>query len=213
MEKHTRFCPKCNDIIEYKSKYRCRDAEKEKCVCKKCMHSGKSQKELYGDNYDKIIKKRSDSLKKVNHWWHNKITENRKNNGTYILTDEHKKKISNNTIFSKTGKDHVRIKKFLEKSGVTWEEYESKISKYKKYHMDVMYLTRRVNVKDLEHYEKRGKSGVEGAYHLDHIIEISEGFIKNIDPKIIANITNLRFISWEENLKKRKHPGGIYLKN
>ena len=76
-----------------------------------------------------------------------------------------------------------------------------------------MYLTRRVNVKDLEHYEKRGKSGVEGAYHLDHIIEISEGFIKNIDPKIIANITNLRFISWEENLKKRKHPGGIYLKN
>jgi hypothetical protein len=213
MEKYTRLCPKCNDVIEYKSKYRCRDAEKEKCVCKKCMHKGKSQKELYGNRYDEIIQKRIKSQKLVKHTWHDKIVESRRKNGTYKLTDEHKKKISNNTIFSKKGKDHVRIKKFLEDNNVTWEEYENKISNYKKYHMEVMYWTRRVNVGNLEHYEKRGKSGIPGAYHLDHIIEISEGFVKNIDPKIISNITNLKFITWEENLKKRNYPGGIYLKN
>ena len=48
----------------------------------------------------------------------------------------------------------------------------------------------------------RGKAGVEGAYHLDHIISVKYGFIQNIDPKFIGSIENLWFVPWKINLQK-----------
>jgi len=42
-------------------------------------------------------------------------------------------------------------------------------------------------------------------YHIDHIYSISDGFINNIEPKIIASIHNLRVISKNQNLKKGKN--------
>ena len=52
-------------------------------------------------------------------------------------------------------------------------------------------------------YDKRGVSGVEGNYHLDHKYSILEGYKNNISPEVIGNIKNLKFIPWEENIKKR----------
>jgi hypothetical protein len=208
-----RNCPKCNSTIIYKSKYRCDYAEKEKCVCKKCMHKNKTQKELYGDRFDEIIKKRSISLKKVNHWWHDKIAETKRKNGTNRLSDEHKEKISKNTIFSKTGSEHVGIKKILKECNITYDEYLSKMTLYERYKRDVMNLTKRINVTKLENFEKRGKAGKDGAYHLDHIIEISEGYVNNLPIEEIANINNLQFITWQDNMKKRKYPYGILKKD
>lgn len=208
--KYKRNCPKCNDVIEHKSKYNCRDAELAKRTCKKCMHSGKSQKELYGDRYDEIIKKRSNSLKEVNHWWHHKIAESRKKNGTDKLTDDHKQKISQSTIFSKKGKDHIRIQKILNEHNISYDAYLDKLDDFKRYKREVTLLTNSVDVSSLENYDKRGRAGIKGAYHLDHKIEISEGYLQGIHPYELSKIENLEFIPWEENMKKRKFPNGIH---
>jgi hypothetical protein len=39
-------------------------------------------------------------------------------------------------------------------------------------------------------------------YHLDHIIPIFHGWVHRIDPEIIGDISNLRFIPALENIKK-----------
>ena len=52
---------------------------------------------------------------------------------------------------------------------------------------------------------KRGRAGIEGAYHLDHIISVEFGYIYNIPPEVIADISNLQLIPWEENCKKNKY--------
>src|SRR5574343_652407 len=44
----------------------------------------------------------------------------------------------------------------------------------------------------------RGLAGVEGAYHLDHIVPISHGFVYNIPVDEIAGINNLQMIPWLE---------------
>ena len=50
----------------------------------------------------------------------------------------------------------------------------------------------------LENSDKRGWK----SYHLDHIYPISMGFKEKISPEKIGNIKNLRFIHFEENIKK-----------
>jgi transposase-like protein len=87
--------------------------------------------------------------------------------------------------------------------GITYDEYIKNVDKFKKYKLDVMKITRQQPINDLLHYNKRGNSGVTGAYHLDHKFSIIEGFKNNIPVKIIGNIKNLEFIPWEENIKKR----------
>jgi hypothetical protein len=54
----------------------------------------------------------------------------------------------------------------------------------------------------LENSNKRGKAGIEGAFHLDHIISVWYGYHHNIPAEEIANIKNLKFIPWLENQKK-----------
>jgi len=50
----------------------------------------------------------------------------------------------------------------------------------------------------LENFDKRGWKN----YHLDHIYPISMGYKEKISPEKIGDIKNLRFIHFEENLKK-----------
>ena len=40
------------------------------------------------------------------------------------------------------------------------------------------------------------------AYHLDHRYTKHEGFLNNIDPKVIGNYNNLQMLWWEDNLSK-----------
>ncbi len=72
------------------------------------------------------------------------------------------------------------------------------------YYAEVMKHTRK-NAKDLENKEKRGRSGVDGKYHLDHKFSIMEGFLSNILPSFIGSKNNLEYIPWEENQKKNKN--------
>ena len=71
-----------------------------------------------------------------------------------------------------------------------------------KYRWEVDRLTRKQPIHTLENVDKRGKAGIDGAYHLDHIKSVWYGYNKNIPACEIADITNLQFIPWMENQKK-----------
>jgi hypothetical protein len=87
--------------------------------------------------------------------------------------------------------------------GISYDKYLELLPEYNKYKREVLYITNKQVIKLLDNYNKRGVSGKEGAYHLDHKFSINEGFKQGIKPEIIGNITNLEFIPWEDNLSKR----------
>jgi len=86
--------------------------------------------------------------------------------------------------------------------GITYEQYLETLPEVKLYKRQVSIITNRQPIKILSNYNKRGKAGINGAYNLDHIFPIIEGFKNNIPPEVIGDISNLQFISWEENNKK-----------
>jgi len=86
---------------------------------------------------------------------------------------------------------------------ISREDYELQLPDKIKYYRKVGKLTRK-NIHLLPEYDssKHGLCGVDGAYQIDHIIPISYGYDNNIPPEIIADVSNLQFIPWEENLSK-----------
>lgn len=86
--------------------------------------------------------------------------------------------------------------------GIDYNIWLENLPEYKKYRSDVNKITYKQPVHTLINFKKRGVTGVEGAYHLDHKYSISEGFKQGISPEIIGNIVNLEFIPWEINLDK-----------
>jgi transposase-like protein len=86
--------------------------------------------------------------------------------------------------------------------GMDYDKWLETLPVYKKYKSDVNKITNKQPIHNLENFEKRGISGVDGAYQLDHKYSIFEGFKQGIAPKIIGNIVNLEFIPWEINLDK-----------
>jgi hypothetical protein len=103
------------------------------------------------------------------------------------------------------GKEHPGIKKRMERSGLTWEEYNNWKDDKDRYYKEVWRITNQQPLHILLNFDKpRGRSGINGAYQLDHIISIGEGYRNNINPDIVGNIVNLQFITWEDNLKRRK---------
>lgn len=78
------------------------------------------------------------------------------------------------------------------------------LTNYKEYRKRVNTITER-SIKEKftsEELVKRGRAGVDGAYHIDHIFSITEGFLHNIPFYIIGHSCNLRLIPWLENNKK-----------
>jgi hypothetical protein len=79
-------------------------------------------------------------------------------------------------------------------------------SDFKKYRNRVSVRTR----KNYELHEstinpnglKLGKCGVDGAYQIDHIITVRQGFEQGIPVEVIAAAENLRVIPWLENVQK-----------
>lgn len=102
-----------------------------------------------------------------------------------------------------------KIRKGIET--VTGEDYKNWISRKsdrEKYYYNVIRVTNLQPIQELKHCEKRGRIDlVENAFHLDHIISICYGYEHNISPKIIGDISNLRFIPALENIKKGKRNG------
>lgn len=73
---------------------------------------------------------------------------------------------------------------------------------YREYKNKVLAVTKRQPIYLLENFIKRGRSGIEGSYHLDHIYSIKQGYVNNIPEEVIGGIKNLRFIPYKDNLKK-----------
>jgi len=57
-------------------------------------------------------------------------------------------------------------------------------------------------ISSLEGSDKRGVSGMDGKYHLDHKLTCKDAFMRGISPEIVGHICNLQFVPWEYNLSK-----------
>jgi len=102
-----------------------------------------------------------------------------------------------------TWKQSLREAKAKNLGYTNWDEWYSSLSDRKKYYYNVWRLTEQ-HVHLIPDYdpELRGLAGQEGSYQIDHIIPISKGYVDNIPAEEIAAASNLRFITWEENLRK-----------
>jgi hypothetical protein len=84
-------------------------------------------------------------------------------------------------------------------------KYHNTQQNFKQFRNRVVVLTERVkHLVDGYSEVKRGKTNVEGAYQIDHIKPIIDCWYDGWTPEQAADVTNLRFIPWEENLKLRK---------
>lgn len=86
---------------------------------------------------------------------------------------------------------------------ILYSDYLATLPEYEIYKKKVISLTNKQPIKTLLNYNKRGVSGIDGAYQLDHKYSIVEGFKNKISPEIIANMNNLEFIPWLDNAKKK----------
>lgn len=77
-------------------------------------------------------------------------------------------------------------------------EYKTKLKQYRK---KVQYFTNKQPLNQLLNYKERGRN----KFHLDHIIPVLYGFLHNIEPEVIGDIRNLRFIPYKSNLKKKDY--------
>jgi hypothetical protein len=103
---------------------------------------------------------------------------------------------------SKQNSEHTKQQLMIKYGYDSYDQYEREMPEKELYLKRVRLLTEKQQIDTLENYDLRGRAGTVGAYHLDHIISIHYGFMNGIDPIEIADINNLRFIPWEENLKK-----------
>lgn len=107
------------------------------------------------------------------------------------------------TMYRRNVSEGVSVGLIKRYRDINYSEYLKIVNDFTKYKNDVMKITRQQPISDLINYNKRGNSGIDGAYHLDHKYSILEGFNNNLPSEIIGNIKNLEFITWEENIKKR----------
>ena len=109
------------------------------------------------------------------------------------------KKTKNKGNGSKKDKIYYEIRKITKR----YPKIKKKIKNIKDldkrlYYARVWEVTECQPLSILENSNKRGWKN----YHLDHIYPISMGYKEKITPKKIGNIKNLRFIHYEENIKK-----------
>ena len=116
-----------------------------------------------------------------------------------------KKEINEGKIIElyNSGLSLIKVGEVFNVSKTVIKRVVNKYGLLRKGNSDVMKITNKQNISELKNSDKRGKTGIEGAYHLDHKYSISEGFKQGIEPEIIGNISNLEFIPWEENLSKK----------
>lgn len=94
-----------------------------------------------------------------------------------------------------------RTRKTFEQKGL-WAPLET-LGEYDFYRYEVWKVTNSCPLHTLPHFEKRGRAGVEGAYHLDHKFSILMGFIQGVPADVIGSMSNLEFIPWEDNVRKQ----------
>lgn len=166
----------------------------------------------------KIAKNLDEAIKMVSEYQHRTAGINRQ---VYIdkgYSDEDINEIL--VIIKSKQKNHGRNRKFLkEKYGNEWEDiYEKNAKVYRKqmekkgiwiseeeldnfrlYKIKVGYATRQsIDMHFIEDIEKRSLE-----WHVDHIFSVKEGYVQDVDPKIIGSLVNLRILKSELNMSKK----------
>lgn len=90
--------------------------------------------------------------------------------------------------------------------------YRKDLSEWKLYSRIVRMLTNKEPIHLLENIEKRGSVIHDNAYHLDHIVSITDGFKYKIFPDLIASISNLKMIPAIDNIRKKTKSEPMRLK-
>jgi hypothetical protein len=98
--------------------------------------------------------------------------------------------------------EHIKQMRASKAGFSSWEEYVEKYPKKQFYKREVWKLTYKNPLNTLPNWKKRGRCGVDGAYQLDHIISINEGWEGGIPAEEIAKWENLRMIPWKDNRDK-----------
>lgn len=87
------------------------------------------------------------------------------------------------------------------------EEWQKTASEWQLYKSTVASLTRLAYNKHKEIINPqnllRGKAGVDGAHHIDHIVPIRYCFEHNIPETVCAHPDNLQMLGWRENVGSR----------
>ena len=118
-------------------------------------------------------------------------------------SEETKQKMRDTKLEKKINGDYDHI--YLERTGYTYDEFKKIQPKFRKYRQEVRSVTNSQSLHELDNYDKRGVSGQDGAYHLDHIYSVADGFQNNVPAEIVGNIANLKMIPWEMNLLKNSN--------
>jgi hypothetical protein len=210
-----RNCPECNDVIEYKNRQSVWLGNKHNAKCRPCYSKIISSTLIDKHNSGelKVTPRRSAIPKSEKKYYklcsdcgirQYYTTEKNRNEGKRLNTVCNS---CSNFKYNKTWNDVITedsIKQMrAAKAGFSsWGEYEEKYPIKKQYQKEVWRLTYKQPIEDLPGWEKRGLCGVEGAWQLDHITSVNEGYLTDTPPSDIADISNLRMIPWEENRNK-----------
>lgn len=105
---------------------------------------------------------------------------------------------------NRMGENNPYIRHLLKEEQITYEEYLEWVKNKPGYYRAVRNITNHQPIHLLENYDKRAKyPDQKDAYHLDHVFPIAQGFRLGVSPLLIGDISNLRFIPWNENISKR----------
>lgn len=122
-----------------------------------------------------------------------------KNKDNSKVIEANKKKVNYLKLITK----EQRLQGIAKRLGyTTYEEYQATLSEWELYKNEVWRVTNSQPIHLLENFSKRGASGVEGAYQIDHIYSVYKGFRNQVPPALIGDIKNLQMLPWEENRKK-----------
>lgn len=207
-------CPNCDCEMEYTNKRSWYNAKKANSKCTKCYRNAISVtlKEKYKSGKLNVVprKRDCDLIKPFK-----RNCPNCKNKMSYVSYNTLKTAIKLNTIcnycsaykYKKTFNDVIKEEHILQmratKAGFkNFEEYKEMYPKKEMYKREVWRYTYQHPLDTLDNWDKRGRCGVDGAYQLDHIISINEGWVNQIPAEEIAKWENLRMIPWKDNLLK-----------
>ena len=83
------------------------------------------------------------------------------------------------------------------KTADIWQMYKSKVSKLSR--ISYKHNKEKINPNNLP----IGRAGIEGAYHIDHIVPVRYCFINHIPEEICAHPDNLQMLGWRDNIGSR----------
>jgi hypothetical protein len=213
---YNRNCPICDSKLEYTNKRCWYNANHANAKCKKCYNQSASNtlKEKYKNgefNFVPRSKEREKTLLKP----FKRNCPKCGNEMSYVRQETLNESIRKNTMCNKCSTivnkkgimngvtNEQRLQMRATKAGFqNFDEYKQRYPKKQFYKREVWRLTYQHPLDTLQHWELRGRCGVDGAYQLDHIKSIDWGWKNGVDAEVIAEWDNLRMIPWKVNLLK-----------